>query len=77
MREAAGSYRLPARYVAQLVDFLESTGIDRAGILRTARIRSLDASTAQIAYRLGYTDVASFVRSFRARTGRTPGSVRA
>jgi AraC-like DNA-binding protein len=33
-------------------------------------------SVTQIAYRLGYSDVASFVRSFRGQTGRTPTSFR-
>ncbi len=48
--------------------------------VRTERARQWlaegDLSVTQIAYRLGYTDVASFVRSFRAQTGRTPGSLR-
>jgi hypothetical protein len=51
MRESAESYGLPARYMAQLIDYLTSMGIDRARILRTARIRSLDASRAQITLR--------------------------
>jgi AraC-like DNA-binding protein len=48
--------------------------------VRTERARRLllegHLSVTQIAYRLGYTDVASFVRSFRKQTGRTPGSLR-
>jgi AraC-like DNA-binding protein len=51
MSEPSGSYRLPARYIAQLVDFLESTGIDRAAVLRAARIRSIDAPKAQVTLR--------------------------
>jgi len=51
MRESAESYGLPARYMAPLIDYLASMGIDRARILRTARIRSLDASRAQITLR--------------------------
>lgn len=51
MREAADSYRVPARYIAQLVDFLESIGIDRASVLRAARIRAIEASNAQITLR--------------------------
>jgi len=47
--------------------------------VRTERARGMladgETSVTQIAYRLGYTDVASFVRSFRAQTGRTPGSL--
>jgi len=48
--------------------------------VRTERARRMladgELSVTQVAYRLGYTDVASFVRSFRAQTGRTPGSLR-
>jgi AraC-like DNA-binding protein len=51
MREAAHSYAVPARYIAQLADFLESTGIDRASVLRAARIRSIEASKGQITLR--------------------------
>jgi AraC-like DNA-binding protein len=36
-----------------------------------------DRTVTGIAYRLGYSDVASFVRSFRARTGLTPTAFRA
>jgi AraC-like DNA-binding protein len=47
--------------------------------VRTERARQMLAdgsrSVTQVAYRLGYTDVASFVRSFRAQTGQTPGSL--
>jgi AraC-like DNA-binding protein len=48
MRKADESFTLPARYLAQLVDFLESIGIDRAALLRAARIRSLDAPKGQL-----------------------------
>ena len=48
--------------------------------VRTDRGRQLLAdrtnSVTQIAYRLGYSDVASFVRCFKARTGYTPTSFR-
>jgi len=44
---------------------------DRAGRM----LREGDLSVTQVAYRLGYGDVASFVRSYRKRTGRTPGAV--
>ena len=48
--------------------------------VRTERARQLLAdrtnSVTQIAYRLGYSDVASFVRSFRSQTGCTPTSFR-
>ena len=48
MRESVGSYRLPARYIAQLVDYLESLGLDRATLLRAARIRSIESPKAQL-----------------------------
>jgi len=51
MEEVAESYRLPARYIAQLADVLESTGIDRASVLRAARIRSIDAVKGQVTLR--------------------------
>jgi len=51
MREAAESYRLPARYMAQLIDYLESTGVDGATVLRAARIRSLEDPKAQLTLR--------------------------
>jgi AraC-like DNA-binding protein len=45
--------------------------------VRTERAREMLAdggqSVTQVAYRLGYSDVASFIRSFRDQTGRTPG----
>jgi AraC-like DNA-binding protein len=44
----AYSYRLPARYLAQLVDYLESVGVERSHLLRAARIRSIDAPRAQV-----------------------------
>ena len=51
MRKTDESYTLPARYLAQLVDFLESTGVDRGPLLRAARIRSIDAPQAQLTLR--------------------------
>jgi AraC-like DNA-binding protein len=51
MRKADESYTLPARYLARLVDFLESIGIDRGVLLRAARIRSIDAPKAQLTLR--------------------------
>lgn len=41
----------------------------------TALLREGALSVTQVAYRLGYGDVASFVRGYRKQTGRTPGSV--
>jgi AraC-like DNA-binding protein len=66
-----------------LARYLEAEGTrfrELALEVRTERARRLlgqgELSVTQIAYRLGYGDVASFVRCFRSRTGRTPGSVR-
>jgi AraC-like DNA-binding protein len=42
------SHRFPARYFALLVDYLESTGVDRATLLRAAGIRSLGAAQAHL-----------------------------
>ena len=66
MGDAAGSYRLPARYIAQLVDFLDSTGIDRATVLRPARIRSIDAPKAQVTLR----QVEALLRAAEEASGR-------
>ena len=67
MRETAESHRLPARYMAQLVDYLESTGVDRAAVLRTARIRSLDDPKAQLTLR----QVEALLRAAELASGRT------
>lgn len=66
MREAAESYRLPARYMAQLVDYLESIGIDRAPMLRAARIRSIDKPQAQVTLR----QVEALLRAAEQASGR-------
>jgi AraC-like DNA-binding protein len=70
------SPRTLARYLEREGTSFRSLSLD----VRTARARQLLAegslSVTQIAYRLGYTDVASFVRSFKARTGRPPGASR-
>ena len=70
------STRTLARYLAA-----EKTSFRELSLqVRTERARRMlvegGLSVTQVAYRLGYTDVASFVRSFRAQTGRTPGSLR-
>jgi AraC-like DNA-binding protein len=67
MRDDAESHRLPARYMAQLVDYLESTGIDRASVLRAARIRSLDDPKAQLTLR----QVEALLRAAELASGRT------
>lgn len=66
MREAAEPGRMPARYMAQLVDYLESTGVDRAAILRPARLRSLDDPRAQLTMR----QVEALLRAAELASGR-------
>lgn len=80
LEQLAGFVNISPRTLARYLES-ERTGFrDLSLHVRTERARHLlaqgDLSVTQIAYRLGYTDVASFVRSFRAQTGRTPGSVR-
>ena len=81
LEQLAGFMNISARTLAR---YLDAEGTSFRGLslqVRTERARRLlaegDLSVTQIAYRLGFTDVASFVRSFRAQTGRTPGSLRA
>jgi AraC-like DNA-binding protein len=81
LEQLAGFVNISQRTLAR---YLDAEGIrfrDLSLQVRTDRARQLladgDLSVTQIAYRLGYTDVASFVRSFRAQTGRTPGALRA
>ena len=81
LEQLAGFMNISARTLARYLD-AENTGFrDLSLQVRTERARCLladgDLSVTQIAYRLGFTDVASFVRSFRTQTGRTPGSLRA
>ena len=79
--QLAGIMNISPRTLARYLES-EGTGFrDLALAVRTERAKQLltqgSQSVTQIAYRLGYTDVASFVRSFHARTGRTPGVWRA
>ena len=81
IEQLAGFVNISARTLARYLD-AESTSFRELSLqVRTERARQMLAegtlSVTQIAYRLGYGDVASFVRSFRSRTGRTPGSLRA
>lgn len=64
--QSAESYRIPARYMAQLADYLESTGTDRAILLRAARVRSLDDPKTQ----LGLRQVESLLRAAEVASGR-------
>jgi hypothetical protein len=52
--------------MAQLVDYLESTGIDRAQLLRAARIRSIDDPKAQLTLR----QVEALLRAAEQASGR-------
>jgi AraC-like DNA-binding protein len=81
LEQLAGFMNISARTLARYLDAEDASFRDLSLQVRTERARELlaegDLSVTQIAYRLGYTDVASFVRCFRAQTGRTPGSLRA
>jgi AraC-like DNA-binding protein len=79
--QLAGFVNISPRTLARYLESEDTSFRDLSLEVRTERARELLAegqlSVTQIAYRLGYTDVASFVRSFRGQTGRTPGSLRA
>jgi AraC-like DNA-binding protein len=76
----AGFMNISSRTLARHLEAEGTSFRDLSVRVRTERARRMLAdggqSVTQVAYRLGYTDVASFVRSFRAQTGRTPGSLR-
>jgi AraC-like DNA-binding protein len=79
--QLAGFVNLSARTLAR---YLESEGTsfrELALTVRTERacemLADRDRTVTEVAYRLGYGDVASFVRCFRARTGLTPTAFRA
>jgi AraC-like DNA-binding protein len=78
LEQLARFVNISPRTLARYLDAENTSFRDLSLQVRTERARRLladgDLSVTQIAYRLGYTDVASFVRSFRAQTGRTPGS---
>jgi AraC-like DNA-binding protein len=61
------SARLPARYIARLLDFLASIGVERHSLLREARIRAIDDPGAQVSVR----QVEALLAAAGARTGRT------
>jgi AraC-like DNA-binding protein len=80
LEQLAGFVNISSRTLARHLEG-EGTSFRELSLqVRTERARRMlaagDLSVTQVAYRLGFTDVASFVRSFRARTGRTPGSLR-
>ena len=70
---------ISARTLARYLETENTSFRDLSLQVRTEPAHQLltegDLSVTQIAYRLGFTDVASFVRSFRSQTGRTPGSL--
>ena len=80
LEQLAGFVNISPRTLARYLEDEGTSFRDLSLQVRTERARRMlsdgDLSVTQIAYRLGFTDVASFVRSFRARTGRTPGSLR-
>jgi AraC-like DNA-binding protein len=80
LEQLAGFLNISPRTLARYLDAEDASFRDLSLQVRTERARQLlaagDLSVTQIAYRLGYTDVTSFVRSFRTQTGRTPGAVK-
>jgi AraC-like DNA-binding protein len=78
--QLAGFVNLSSRTLSRYLD-AEATSFRALSLeVRTERARAMlaadESSVTQIAYRLGYSDVASFVRCFRRQTGRTPTSYR-
>lgn len=78
--QLAGFINISPRTLARYLEAENTSFRDLSLRVRTERARQMlrggELSVTQVAYRLGYTDVASFARSFRAQTGRTPGSMR-
>ena len=78
LEQLARFVNLSARTLSRYLD-AENTGFRELSLqVRTERARRLlqkgEQSVTRIAYRLGYSDVASFIRSFRGRTGFSPGA---
>jgi AraC-like DNA-binding protein len=78
LEQLAGFVNLSARTLARYL-VAENTGFRELSLqVRTERAKRLlekgEQSVTRIAYRLGYSDVASFIRSFRGRTGYSPGA---
>jgi len=81
LEQLARFVNLSARTLSRYLE-AENSGFRALSLqVRTERARHMlaegDQSVTRIAYRLGYSDVASFIRSFRDRTGQTPGAWRA
>lgn len=78
LEQLARFVNLSARTLGRYLE-AEDAGFRELSLqVRTERAQQLLAvgkhSVTEVAYRLGYSDVASFIRSFRDRTGRTPGA---
>jgi AraC-like DNA-binding protein len=78
LEQLAGFVNLSARTLGRYLD-AEGSGFRELSLqVRTERAKRLlekgEQSVTRIAYRLGYSDVASFIRSFRGRTGCSPGA---
>lgn len=74
--ELAAFVNISARTLGRYLE-AENVGFRELSLrVRTERacemLAATDMTVTGIAYRLGYTDVASFVRSFRRQTGRSP-----
>ena len=81
LEQLARFVNLSARTLSRYLEAENSPFRELSLEVRTERARGLlassDQSVTRIAYRLGYSDVASFIRSFKGQTGRTPGEWRA
>jgi hypothetical protein len=66
---SATAYRIPSRYFAQLVDYLQQTGVPRAELLRAARIRTLDDPRGQLTVR----QTEAFIEVAERLSGRQAG----
>jgi AraC-like DNA-binding protein len=78
LEQLASFVNLSARTLGRYLE-AENTGFRELSLqVRTERAKRLlekgEQSVTRIAYRLGYSDVASFIRSFRGRTGCPPGA---
>jgi AraC-like DNA-binding protein len=79
--QLAGFMNISPRTLARYLEAEDTSFRELSLQVRTERAQGMltdgDLSVTQIAYRLGYGDVASFVRSFGRQTGQTPTEFRA
>jgi AraC-like DNA-binding protein len=79
--QLAGFVNLSARTLGRYLQAERTSFRDLSLAVRTERASGMladgELSVTQIAYRLGYSDVASFVRFFGSQVGRTPTGFRA